>query len=949
MSDEMDQLNDPKFISMEYDKIGESFLIIFKNTIIQGNHYNFKNYKLCVNQPLIMKIVNIILKYKNNDKLFEYLINNNIFLVTLTNIIKGHEYLNQLKNLILKYKNSIDIPYLLNVSAGKGMLPTFIFWKNLLNENIFTDKYNTILSLAIKNSDDRIYKWYLKELKNNNSNVLYFQKSLNIVNILKSILKSQIPIKYILKRIRILSENCNLIPYFDTMIIESLELEVLSELFKYYYYTPISSNNIRSIVNKYIDSFHVNKNNYIQQIFNLLKTDTEKQMLVVLIIVKDENKCCGFLNYNLNIKKEVMYQIKGEIDIHIMGIMDCYEEKKSLCNIFDNENCNCGKKCFPTLLNNLCKMNFFHKLTYIERIYIPSLLQLLTKFYSPIIQNEMCYNFEIKRFIKINKLLSFLRIISKKKAKVKVINFQSNFFPVLQELVHFPPANKMVLKNGSLKWQYNKNKFTNLPPRNLLPYEINIYNNFLLRLKADGILVNNLPINIIPKYEEIVIRQVKAEYIEDLDLYLIFDIDIPNTSIIDRYELLRNNHSATKHTKLVTVNNMNELLNEIKKEQIIFNKFIESNDKIKWYPKVSFLIKDCSPEFKKDLMKDFEFSEKYNCDGFILSPLMNNYNFRDIKIKPKKYMTIDLLFDGTNWLDKEHNKYNNIIIKTSTKYKQNKIYRCYPIDNLYQPREIRFDKKFPNSYDIINSIKTIYNFNEVDIYNDKLYYHLTKPKINSNFINLLQNQTAILEDEIVKLNPENSKTWLDLGCGKGKLINIIKKYNPKKYVGLDNDINILLQNVYKIDENDWVKFNHCDLRKNWFENPKWYNIENMKFDYIILNFSLMHLFDSDIFWSNLKLVCKPNTKILFNIVSENIKDKDFLMNNAYMKYTNDKVKYYFPWSHTKEVEENFISKDSIHKKLSENKFKIESITNHNNNNLSCLYDWFIITCINLLN
>ena len=44
MSDKIDQLDDPKFISMEYDKIGESFLIIFKNTIIQGNHYNFKNY-----------------------------------------------------------------------------------------------------------------------------------------------------------------------------------------------------------------------------------------------------------------------------------------------------------------------------------------------------------------------------------------------------------------------------------------------------------------------------------------------------------------------------------------------------------------------------------------------------------------------------------------------------------------------------------------------------------------------------------------------------------------------------------------------------------------------------------------------------------------------------------------------------------------------------------------
>ena len=62
-----------------------------------------------------------------------------------------------------------------------------------------------------------------------------------------------------------------------------------------------------------------------------------------------------------------------------------------------------------------------------------------------------------------------------------------------------------------------------------------------------------------------------------------------------------------------------------------------------------------------------------------------------------------------------------------------------------------------------------------------------------------------------------------------------------------------------------------------------------------------------------------------------------------MKYTNDKIKYYFPWSHTKEVEEDFISKDSIHKKLAEYKFKIESITNPKNNNLSCLYDWFIIT------
>ena len=38
---------------------------------------------------------------------------------------------------------------------------------------------------------------------------------------------------------------------------------------------------------------------------------------------------------------------------------------------------------------------------------------------------------------------------------------------------------------------FKKQKFTNIPPRHLLPGELAVYNNFLLKEKADGILINN--------------------------------------------------------------------------------------------------------------------------------------------------------------------------------------------------------------------------------------------------------------------------------------------------------------------------------------------------------------------------------------------------------------------------------------------------------------------------
>jgi hypothetical protein len=189
-------------------------------------------------------------------------------------------------------------------------------------------------------------------------------------------------------------------------------------------------------------------------------------------------------------------------------------------------------------------------------------------------------------------------------------------------------------------------------------------------------------------------------------LYFVFDIDIPNTSIIERYNIIRSMHPWTNKTSLETINTLEELVELLQKERIIFNDFLDKTKEhnIRWYPKVSFLVNDCSNKLKEQIIQDIiinsdsSFSKfinnqgNYTCDGLIISPIDG---MREIKIKPKNIMTIDLLYDGKNWLDKENNKYTNFITSSNTPKKGN-IYRCYPIGNdKYDAREIRFDKKTP--------------------------------------------------------------------------------------------------------------------------------------------------------------------------------------------------------------------------------------------------------------
>jgi hypothetical protein len=67
---------------------------------------------------------------------------------------------------------------------------------------------------------------------------------------------------------------------------------------------------------------------------------------------------------------------------------------------------------------------------------------------------------------------------------------------------------------------------------------------FLLKEKADGILVNSLPNNIFPEFK--LTNNLKAEYMEELDLYLVFDIDeFSINNIIHRHNLIHSNNLDT--------------------------------------------------------------------------------------------------------------------------------------------------------------------------------------------------------------------------------------------------------------------------------------------------------------------------------------------------------------------------------------------------------------------
>lgn len=936
--------------------------LIFEPSKGHVSDANHKNFKMEYFYPIFELIINTTLKmYQNEtDKNFinklDSFLNSNNLLLKITNLSKGQNLLYKI-NHKLAYNSIYEY---LNEAAERGTFPIFMFWLNKTKEKkieeLPTKIQDIIFRTSIANSDDRVYKYVLEKIIPVDK--LYFQKnSTTIVNMISNLSNSMVPPKYVMKRIKILSQYISLVSYFKDMITSFRTPKIILDLHKFYYVHPHSFETIMTISNYLVsydqseqwDDSSLNTTN-LKTFYKILKTDEEKIMFTVINSLTN-----GFF-------PDTTFDFK-KFEKIIVENYACIIEMIDWDNFIDN--CD-HHEVYRIILKALTNNNLITKLIHESNSYSSDkLLKMMffTRFCVPNYTIKHIKNYG-KKVLAINLLLHKLRLYVRHKTKSKVIEQKTRMFNILKEIQNFAPNNSVpVLKNGSYGYQIQKQKFTNLPPRHLLPGELGIFKQYLIKEKADGILINNLPIGIHPQVSLINNYQVKAEYIEEMDLYLVFDIDIPNTTIIERYNTLRQAHPYTETTKLNNVTNMEEFMNLVEVERNTLKRFLKENqsESIKWYPKfacnynytnesmnkqiIEKVILESDESFNQKLCK----SEPFNCDGIIITPLNGD---REIKIKPKSLMTIDLLFNGKKWVDRNNNDLSNYISKPKSVKKEGKIYRCYPdiqsTEIKFTVGEFRYDKKHPNPSNVIDNIINMIKYdwkNDLEIQSN--YYYDNNVKLTSaNLINTINAQNNLLSETIGQLEPFVNKNWLDLGCGRGKLINHIKQYNPKYYLGLDIDVKQLVRALKYHDENQNIyNFSPCNLANNWNDTPnKWLTFNSsIKFDYIVANFSIMHFF-TDQFWNQLNELTHENTKFMFNIVEPPFNTNEWNESKSYLKVNDEITTYKFEWTHDEEKQESFISSEKILSYLEKYGWKVLDKKSSNSKfELLNFYSWWIIT------
>ena len=896
---------------------------------------NNKDYKMKDEYELFNYIVeNYIKIYSENPS-----INDNItsLIIKLNKLSKGQYLLVKLNRIINKmvFCDNYITGNILD-TAEKGTMGSFLYWLNKYSKSLETINFKILDEIFIKsisNSDDRIYKYFLTTIVTNKTS--YYKENKNIIlHVLSSLFNAEIPTKYILRRLKLLSQyiELNCLYYLEYMIECTYDFKILVEINKYYYSSPHTFTSLLKLACRLC---YTDQNNMIvlqkkiDILNNILKTDNEKTMLEFIFSLKFNTP----IKINENNIKSIVTNNLNQIFMHIDWFDISYMITSNMLIKYVLEHLTSNK-----LVNRYIEMNQGNITNIIVLLY-SRFLNVDT-----INDKNVC-----KKAISINYVLHRLRLLAKKKYKTNVINRNVKMFNILNEIKTYQPNHIVkVLNTGSYNYQMNRMKFTNLPPRHLYPGEIGIYNNFLLRDKADGILINNMPTNIFPSNYKINNNMVKAEYIEELDLYLVFDIDIMNTTIMERYNILRNMHPYTIHTKLQHINSIEEFYSIQKEEGVNLKRFLNDNIEhtIKWYPKFACNFnnnnnnKELIENIIYDTVKEYDL---YKCDGLILTPINGD---REIKIKPLHQMSIDLYYNGDDFVDRSNVIWTKYIsLESVSKRIKLGIYRLYPkfIDNIlyFTVGEKRFEKKKANTTEVVDNIIHIIKYNWRDTVKDTMIYYDMPKKITNNIINDIKMQRSLLETNINLLQPNNNAKWLDLGCGNGKLVNIIKKFNPRYYMGLDSDIKQLVRALRIQDENTDCYFNPCNL-KTWDATNSWFSIPDYKFDYIVANFSLMH-FNTDEFWAKLNTLVHNDTKFIFNLVNTT-SIVSWEKHNSYLKVDNDITKYYFEWVHSMEKTEPYISIEILQAYLNKYNWKIiKKFENTNNNSLGDIYDWFIAT------
>lgn len=442
-----------------------------------------------------------------------------------------------------------------------------------------TDFKIKILYESIHNSDDRILKYILSEIKEINN--IYYKKIFGEILSCKQ--------KYIFDKMHILSKHIDFSLHFNDFICEiyqTYEDYFYEKLFKYYYKFPL--------LIKTIGFLYENKINVIN-IYDILLTTNEKMACQFYSIIYHRNNIdidysqghicpkdssqMHICPKDYNYKKWENFIINNFDYLLYMDHLDRILLVSKYFNKFNNliikilKNNQLIEKIinliiFDKYLNN----NIYSSILLLTRFYVFDDLESINRKYITTITNMN---------IKCNFILHKLRLWAKRYKKNKFITHKAIMQNVLYEIENYVPNDKLVLKNGSLKYQLSRQAFNIEPPKDLNKDDLSKLKNYLIRENVKGIQVNSVPFDIYPECELLNNYKIKAIYNEELELYIIIDIDIPNTTIIERNELLWSYHN---NFEIKTINNLDEFNKYLEKDKNNLKLFLDKYDSIKWYP-----------------------------------------------------------------------------------------------------------------------------------------------------------------------------------------------------------------------------------------------------------------------------------------------------------------------------------------------------------------------------
>jgi len=755
-------------------------------------------------------------------------------------------------------------------AANNGTLPTFLFCMKYIKEDSVNYRALIVDSFlsSNRNSDSRLYEYFLKNNK--------------LLDIIREKIESDT--NYLFAILNSLGYSINDNKYF---------LKRMKTLDKFL--------NLKPYVNSFENTFHTEKlillyPYYVNtSYFNIMSSNT----MCGIIEYFDSTISWGADEHSITRKKfyknlekfstkEALQNFKLLIDYEFDD--DIIYNPTFVRNFIENSN-------FPTgILTNKKFVKIFIKYFRKNPVSIrePKLMLLLV---------SNCINSKYDR--QLNILRRFFGRILK-------IQYKTKYY----------------LSRFNLKTIKNDN-FTTVPPKHI--FSNNISGEMLLRPKADGTLVSSInrdvyPTGILSSYI------IKAEYISKLNLYLVFDINIPNTSSLERYKFLRKLHPSTGNSSVpYKISNLNDLIEINKTEDKILSSFLDETVGKRWYPKATFEGNLSKNEYSM-LLGHSNTSMKYHNNIYMTDGFIIHSNLKEYKLKPYDMMTIDISYDTIKrmWLDREGNDMNDYMDNSQYNVpRSSSIWRCYPVINSdgvkFINKEIREDKRRPNPNKIIRQI-----IEYLESLHVKYYQKSQKPSLQNLTIIKRQNKRF---DSIIKKYNINNKSWLDLGCGKGKLLKSLDKMMV--YFGIDNDKQLIRKNRVKFSDNKRIIFKNANIRNECMSKT----IPPLKFDYIVMNHSINHFY-SDNLIKLLNNSTKPGSIIIFNITNNNLRNKRVNIENGFIENKESVTKYKFPWAHNRIVTEKYITEAKLKRDL--NNFEILEENIFRETEFESIYSWYVM-------